>query len=494
MNAKRIAWLVPGPVKGSGGHRTIYSYVQHLSRCGYQQTVHVHSPDLPTGARTAESARALIREYFGEIDCDVEVGWNVRDDHGLAIATAWWTAPVLARLALSCHKAYFIQDYEPFFEAVGDDYLLAEQSYRLGLIPITIGCWLAHRMATEFGTPSGYVNFSADSQVYRDLGRRREKAVCLIYQPEKPRRCAGIAREALGAIKFYRPDARVYVYGSERAPGFWFDHDHLGLLSRKECNDLYNRCSVGICISATNPSRVPFEMMAAGLPVVDVYRESTLFDLPEDACLLAQADPDSIAKAAISILDSPETQSAMRRRAVEFMRDYPAEREVAQFETIVRSILEGEFQGVEELSEVRRGGPFSGRGKAVLGLDGVELDRGAAAVAEAQRLRADLEILRGDRADAQHIMEVQARELERLGQAFDDLHADRAKAQEILEFQAGKLGKLEHNFDVLSVDRAEAQRVMDSLASQVGEYRALCSRLPVKIAMRLSKILRQGAK
>ena len=36
----------------------------------------------------------------------------------------------------------------------------------------------------------------------------------------------------------------------------------LGLVSPTACADLYRRCSVGLCVSSSNPSRIPFEMMS----------------------------------------------------------------------------------------------------------------------------------------------------------------------------------------------------------------------------------------
>ena len=70
--------------------------------------------------------------------------------------------------------------------------------------------------------------------------------------------------------------------------------------------DLYQKCRLGLVISGTNPSRIPFEMMAAGLPVVDVYRQNNLFDYPTGTVSLAHCSPHSIAEAIFRLLEDQQ--------------------------------------------------------------------------------------------------------------------------------------------------------------------------------------------
>ena len=76
-------------------------------------------------------------------------------------------------------KAYFIQDYEPWFFPMGDQYLITENSYKYGFLPVTIGKWLAHKMEQEFNTPAEYFDFGADLNVYKPLENvEKENAIC----------------------------------------------------------------------------------------------------------------------------------------------------------------------------------------------------------------------------------------------------------------------------------------------------------------------------
>jgi len=45
---------------------------------------------------------------------------------------------------------------------------------------------------------------------------------------------------------------------------------HAGILNAESLSNLYQRCTAGLVLSGTNYSLVPNEMMACGLPVVDI--------------------------------------------------------------------------------------------------------------------------------------------------------------------------------------------------------------------------------
>ncbi|MGB7431924.1 MAG: hypothetical protein WA921_05595 [Ahrensia sp.] len=252
------------------------------------------------------SRRARIRELqtlLAKMGIEVELGHEaVARPADLVVATSWRTAFDVA----ACNaprKAYFIQDYEPWFYPHGDQYLKAEQSYRLGLTPIVLGRWLAQKVGGLSSITPFVMPFTVDRQVYaRETSPRRSKAICYLHQPEKPRRCAALAQTTLRIVQERRPDIAICSYGSVRAPEL--PTRHLGVQSRQACAKLYNQASVGLCISASNPSRIPFEMAACGLPVVDIDAENTREDALPHALLLTPADPASLAAALIRAVDA----------------------------------------------------------------------------------------------------------------------------------------------------------------------------------------------
>ena len=325
----RAAWVLPSLIEGSGGHRTILQNVQYLIRKGYECDVYVEDKG---EVKNSEELRRQAETLFGKHDCRFILGYDIQGEYDIIFATAWFTAKVVRDCNSKAVKAYFIQDFEALFNPMGDGYILACNSYGYGLKPVTIGRWLSHKMQTEYHTPSRYFDFCADRRIYRPLpDAKKEHAICFVYQPDKPRRCSVLGIEALGIVKFLRPDVKIYLYGSNIKGNVWFEHENLGIIPLETCNALYNKCEVGLCISSSNPSRIPFEMMAAGLPVVDLYMENNFFDMPNEGVRLAHTTPESIAQALIEILDHPEQAAQMSEAGKRYMADKDLEHGFEQF-------------------------------------------------------------------------------------------------------------------------------------------------------------------
>lgn len=325
----RAAWVLPSLIEGSGGHRTILQNVQYLIRKGYECDVYVEDKG---EVKNSEELRRQAETLFGKHDCRFILGYDIQGEYDIIFATAWFTAKVVRDCNSKAVKAYFIQDFEALFNPMGDGYILACNSYGYGLKPVTIGRWLSHKMQTEYRTPSRYFDFCADRRIYRPLpDTKKEHAICFVYQPDKPRRCSVLGIEALGIVKFLRPDVKIYLYGSNIKGNVWFEHENLGIIPLEKCNALYNKCEVGLCISSSNPSRIPFEMMAAGLPVVDLYMENNFYDMPNEGVRLAHTTPESIAQALIEILDHPEKAAEMSEAGKRYMEDKDLEHGFEQF-------------------------------------------------------------------------------------------------------------------------------------------------------------------
>ena len=325
----RAAWVLPSLIEGSGGHRTILQNVQYLIRKGYECDVYVEDKG---EVKNSEELRRQAETLFGKHDCRFILGYDIQGEYDIIFATAWFTAKVVRDCNSKAVKAYFIQDFEALFNPMGDGYILACNSYGYGLKPVTIGRWLSHKMQTEYHTPSRYFDFCADRRIYRPLPEaKKEHAICFVYQPDKPRRCSVLGIEALGIVKFLRPDVKIYLYGSNIKGNVWFEHENLGIIPLEKCNALYNQCEVGLCISSSNPSRIPFEMMAAGLPVVDLYMENNFYDMPNEGVRLAHTTPESIAQALIEILNHPEKAAEMSEAGKRYMADKDLEHGFEQF-------------------------------------------------------------------------------------------------------------------------------------------------------------------
>lgn len=339
MMAKKVAWIIPHPIKGSGGIRTMIQNANFLAFKGFECDIYVEEDYV----NDSDTMKQQIIKYYGECLCNVYVGISMRKEYDLVFATySILTADYVYYMDNVKHKAYFIQDFEPWFEPMGGQYLEMERTYKYGLQGISIGKWLAYKVHSEFASPMTSFPFCADLNVYKKLDIEKENAICFIHQPEKARRCSKLGLSALCLVKKLRPDTKIYLYGSDVDVNLGFEVENLKIINIEKCNELYNKCSVGLCISASNPSRIPFEMMAAGLPVVDLYRENNLYDMPDTGILLADTTPEAIATAIIKILDDKKLQKSMSKAGIEYMKDYPLERGFKDFLTAVNAVLNDE--------------------------------------------------------------------------------------------------------------------------------------------------------
>ena len=355
VRKKRIAWVMPHPGKGSGGHRTIIQNVNALIRNGYECDIYVEEDYVSTDRIVTEK----INNWYEECGANVYVGIKFRTEYDLVFNTGWQTIEFVK--SLECpKKAYFIQDFEPWFFPMGVSYILTENSYRLGYLPVTIGKWLSHKMINEYGNNSRYFDFCADLNIYKPLEDiEKENAICYIYQPEKDRRCDIIALRALKLVKLLRPDVKIYLYGSNTKNPVDFEAERLGIIPIKKCNELYNKCTVGLCMSASNPSRIPFEMMAAGLPVVELYKENNLFDFPDNAVSLAEPSPEGIATALIRLLDDKEECKKMSKNGISYMKNYPLEKGFEQFISAVDDMFNTKYDKKVDIKQIYNKKPIT---------------------------------------------------------------------------------------------------------------------------------------
>lgn len=318
---KSISWLVPTLLEGSGGHRTILEHAAFLQDEGYKTKIYLEG--WGGWEKSGLTPSELIKKLFGVTFADIEIGWDIKPCD-MVVATIWYSALHVAKLPFACRKIYFVQDYEAWFQAVNSGYMLAQRSYHYGLEAFTIGRGLAKKLQSE-GVGARFFDFGVNTDIYRPMEGVRDWSkpqVCFIYQPDKSRRCWDLGISALKIVKAMRPDVSIKLYGSSKyvSPKIPDCFHHRGLLSLDACSRLYNESTVGLCFSSTNPSRVPFEMMATGLPVVDIYGENNIYDLPSDAVMLSYPEPENVALSILSLLNDAQRSKEMSDKAVDFIK------------------------------------------------------------------------------------------------------------------------------------------------------------------------------
>lgn len=313
----RLTWFIPDFEVGSGGHTTIFRMITLLQKLGASSDIVVIPP---TKFTSAEKMKQIVVEHFIP-DFDGEfffLGEPLPASNAL-LATSWETSYYVASVETTGKKLYFVQDFEPMFFSMGSNYLFAENSYRLGLKCITAGPWLARTIADTYGAKTGafYLAYSRDQ--YHPLDTpRKAKTVVFYARHLTARRGFELGVLALELVKKSEPDTEIIFFGSNSYPDLTFDVTSMGILEHQELLHLYNSATVGLVISLTNYSLIPNEMMACGLPVVDIQTEcmTEMYDNGVDI-VLSQPNPVALAEAVLGLLNDPCRQESISRIAYE---------------------------------------------------------------------------------------------------------------------------------------------------------------------------------
>ena len=159
-SALEIGWVLSPPAPGSGGHTTLFRFVEALERAGHRCVLYLYD----TGSGSLADREAVIRRWWPGVRAEVRSVDDGLPDMDAWVATAWHTAHVLARRSgVRGRRFYLAQDYEPYFYGRGPSYELAEDTYRFGFRMITVG----HMVADEVGERSASRRWSPRSAATR---------------------------------------------------------------------------------------------------------------------------------------------------------------------------------------------------------------------------------------------------------------------------------------------------------------------------------------
>lgn len=346
-----LNWLIPDFALGAGGHMTLFRLIAELEKQGVINRIYIFGPLVHR--KTAAQFKAAINRHFLPLHAEITVGINAPAPAHAWLATSWPTAYAVARLcpadSLSAPRGfYLIQDFEPDFYARGSDYLFAEQSYELGLEAITAGPYLADLLREKYGIKAAFFDLAAAKKNYKLAVRAPRSDPDLPFKigfyarPVTPRRCFELGVAAFSLLKKNRPsDFELHFFGADTA--FYqvpFEYHNHGVLSHDALNKLYARLDLGVVFSPTNHSLVPREMMATGLPVLEIsapannriYRD-------EENIVLAQPTPAAIAAAIAELAATENRRLNIGRRGFLSAREYSWEKSGLQLHSIIKNAL-----------------------------------------------------------------------------------------------------------------------------------------------------------
>ena len=336
-----IAVAVPTFRRGSGGHSTIFQLVRRLEELGHTCSIWVHDAyHGDAGGRAAVTRRQIV-EWFAPVRAPVFVGFDGWHGADVAVATGWETVYPLASLPGCRARAYLVNDHEPEFFATSAESLFAERTYGLGFFPISASTWLRDLLTERYGCEGTAFRLGVDHDIYRPLPLERHPDTVLFYaRGVTPRRAVPLGLLALEDLRMRRPDVRVVTFGEAGGMGASFPHDELGIATPGQLAQAFNEATVGLCLSLTNYSLIPQEMMACGMPCVDVAGGSSEAVFGTDGPVeLAAADPVSIADAMESLLDEPQRWRRRSQAGIDFVADASWESATVEVEAGLREAL-----------------------------------------------------------------------------------------------------------------------------------------------------------
>ena len=292
----RIHFVVPDFAKGSGGHMTIFRTMKWLEMFGHKLTLWILNPDRHTSEALA---RQDIHQYFQPLKADVRFLNNefYSTQGDVVFATAWQTAAVVNQASGFKEKFYFVQDHEPEFYPTGTDAILSRETYSWGLNCICASPWLRQLMES-YGCWARHFWLAYDQSRYfapKERPQNEIPQIAVYARHFTARRAVELTMAALQELALDGVEFHAHLFGAdydvESCP---FPATSHGVLSEHELADLYRKCDIGICFSATNYSLVPQEMMGTGLPVIELNSECSKVVYPDEAALKVGPDPAGI--------------------------------------------------------------------------------------------------------------------------------------------------------------------------------------------------------
>jgi glycosyltransferase involved in cell wall biosynthesis len=133
---------------------------------------------------------------------------------------------------------------------------------------------------------------------------------------------------------------RVVLFGTDEVLHASFPYEHLGVLTPSQLAWLYSEATAGLCLSMTNFSLMPKEMLACGLPCVELEGVSAESIFGADGPLdLAPLEPHAIAAALERLILDRERSEQRSRAGVEFVASHTWDHATDEVEAGLRYAL-----------------------------------------------------------------------------------------------------------------------------------------------------------
>ena len=336
---KKIGILLPHLVKSSGGVTSILRLGTNLSKLGYQLTYISMFND--NEKDMVEAAKFNLSNYEGEC---LPLNKTNKNDFDIIVATEWRTGYRI--MDFDAYKMYFVQDFEPIFFEMGERYLLSKKTYELGLHIVSLGKWNVDTVVKSCDVKGqiDYIEFPYEKTEYTFVKRNFEKIKekrkikVAVYVKEESKRLPVIIPLILDnlkkSLKLKGFELEINYFGNA-LPICINNGIECGKLSKKQLHELYCECDFGMVASLTNISLVPYEMIAAGLPVIE-FKDGTFdYFFSKETAILCDLSYKHLEKEILYYVENPAELEEMTIRANKSILSLSWEKSANQFVEIL---------------------------------------------------------------------------------------------------------------------------------------------------------------
>jgi glycosyltransferase involved in cell wall biosynthesis len=336
-----LAFVIPPFTEGSGGHNIIFQLIARLERAGHTCSVWIDDPFRQRSHEWPAFVRTSIREHFAAVRAPVYkdfANWYGAD---VVVATGWQTVYPALALPNVRARAYLVNDHEPEFYSTSVESVWAAETYRLGLYGICGSPWLQQLYVERYGGVAEVFDYGVDHAIYhpRAVARRRDTVV-YYCRSTTPRRAVALGVMALHELHRRRPDVRIVMFGERHTLPTPFPYEHLGVASPEQLSVLFSQATAGLCLSMTNYSLIPQEMLACGLPCVDLQGASAESVFGADGPVeLSPFDTTALAAHVERLLEDPELWERRSQSGIAFVAGRSWDHAAEQVEHALRGAL-----------------------------------------------------------------------------------------------------------------------------------------------------------
>lgn len=342
-----IAFVITRMVRFHGGQTSVLRLGTELAKQGMRVYYLIYKKQ--TAKDMDYCAEENLAGYQGKCMPLDDYLKNVRkkklEEADFVCATSWDTVSFAKKLE-NAYKLYFVQDYEPYFYKYGEEFLMCRSTYFQGLHMISLGSWNRDMIVKDADerdraklktdvvdfpyNPGEYSVGGRKYSSYSDKKKITVAAYVKFYGKRLPEFIPYMLQNTAKKLKKRGIELEILYFGEAKtykpAGG-----KNLGQLSRSELKELYKKADFGLVASMSNISLVPYEMHAAGLPVIEFVDGTYTHFLPEDSAILTDISKTDIAQKLYEAVKNPMILEKMHNSAMNAMKNLSWENTGKQF-------------------------------------------------------------------------------------------------------------------------------------------------------------------